>query len=502
MKISYSMLVHNETKSLETLIDFLVANKDEEDEIVILDDYSDDKETRRILDSAVSVYDIKYEQRELLGDFASQKNHLKNMCTGEYIFNLDADELPHKFLMKNIKAILEANPTIDLFWVPRVNTVDGITQDHIQKWGWNVNENGWVNFPDYQGRIWKNRPNILWKNKVHEVLNGYRDHSYLPADEQFSFYHPKDIDRQEKQNALYDTIIIPPTPLRAKGYKTIKLFTTFNKFDYETNIIQRNAIDSWKRISRNVDIYVFADDKEVEEICKKENLNYVSEFKNENGLPYINSMMKYMQSIANENDILCYINSDIILFNDFIDSLDCVSNNTEKQFLMIGQRTDWNHNSVKRLNVNNVDREEVLSNSNLHGPGGIDVFAYTKYFYNPDNIPSYLIARGRFDHWLVGYALDSNLPVFDSTDTNFIIHQDLPNPNSGDPFDEVNQGTLLGQQILDNNMLFSKHRKHGQTDMTRYKLYNDNSEIKIIERNFDTDIPVNEFGEKAQGGSL
>ena len=208
MKLSYSILVHNETESLEKLIDFLVTNKDEEDEIVILDDYSEDKETRRILDTSVSVYNIKYEQRKLLGDFASQKNYLKNMCTGDYIFNLDADELPNSILVENIKPILQANPTIDLFWVPRVNTVEGITEAHIQKWRWQLNDEGWVNFPDYQGRIWKNRPNIMWKNKVHEVLTGYKEHTYLPAEENFSFYHHKEIDRQEKQNEFYDSIVV------------------------------------------------------------------------------------------------------------------------------------------------------------------------------------------------------------------------------------------------------------------------------------------------------
>jgi hypothetical protein len=128
------------------------------------------------------------------------------MCKNDYIVNIDADEIPHKFLMKNLKDVLRANPTIDLYWVPRVNTVDGITQQHIDKWRWNVNEKGWVNFPDYQGRIWRNRPNILWKNKVHEVLTGYQEHTFLPAEEQFSFYHPKTIDRQEKQNEFYEGI--------------------------------------------------------------------------------------------------------------------------------------------------------------------------------------------------------------------------------------------------------------------------------------------------------
>jgi hypothetical protein len=108
--------------------------------------------------------------------------------------------------MKNIKSILEANPTIDLYWIPRVNTVKGITEEHILKWRWQVNEKGWVNFPDYQGRIWKNRANIRWKNPVHEVLEGYKEHTYLPAEEEFCFYHPKTIDRQEKQNEFYNTI--------------------------------------------------------------------------------------------------------------------------------------------------------------------------------------------------------------------------------------------------------------------------------------------------------
>ena len=206
MKLSYSILTHNETDSLLKLIEFIVEHKDENDEIVILDDYSDNEKTKEILDTMCSIHEIKFEQRHLLKDYAGQKNHLKNMCSGDYIFNLDADELPNKWLIENIKSILASNPSIDLYWVPRVNTVDGLTQEHINKWGWNVNEKGWVNFPDYQGRIWRNRPNIMWKNKVHEVLTGYKEHTFLPQEEDFCFYHPKDIKRQEQQNEFYSTI--------------------------------------------------------------------------------------------------------------------------------------------------------------------------------------------------------------------------------------------------------------------------------------------------------
>ena len=206
MKISYSILTHNETVSLMKLIDFLLEHKDEEDEIVILDDYSDNEKTSAYLDVVCSINEIKFEQRHLHKDYAGQKNHLSRMCKGDYIVNIDADELPNKKLIKNIKMILEANPTIDLYWVPRVNTVEGLTKDHILQWGWKVNEKGWVNFPDYQGRIWRNRPNIRWKNPVHEVLRGYKEHTYLPAEEEFCFYHPKEIERQEKQNEFYREI--------------------------------------------------------------------------------------------------------------------------------------------------------------------------------------------------------------------------------------------------------------------------------------------------------
>jgi cellulose synthase/poly-beta-1,6-N-acetylglucosamine synthase-like glycosyltransferase len=131
MKISYSILTHNEDESLQKLLEFLVKHKDEEDEIVILDDFSDNPKTIEILDVMTSMYEMTFEQRHLLKDYAGQKNYLTRMCKNDYIINIDADELPNKYLLHNIKDIFRVNPTIDLYWVPRVNTVDGITQEHI-----------------------------------------------------------------------------------------------------------------------------------------------------------------------------------------------------------------------------------------------------------------------------------------------------------------------------------------------------------------------------------
>ena len=102
-------------------------------------------------------------------------------------------------------SFVESND-VDLIWVPRINTVEGITEEHIQKWGWRVNEKGWVNFPDYQGRIYKNDRSIYWENPVHEVVKGAKKVSHFPTEEQFCLYHPKDIKRQERQNKLYENI--------------------------------------------------------------------------------------------------------------------------------------------------------------------------------------------------------------------------------------------------------------------------------------------------------
>ena len=206
MKISYSILTHNETDSLEKLLRFLVKWKDEGDEIIILDDFSDSQKTKELLDFYVSAHDIVFEQRNLLGDFAGQKNYLKSMCSGDYSFNIDSDEMISRWFIKNVHDILDENP-IDLIYLPRINTVDGLTEQHVQQWGWSVNEEGWVNFPDWQGRLFKNRPNIKWERPVHEMIIGFQTYAHLPTEKPFCMLHYKKIEKQEQQNKKYDGIL-------------------------------------------------------------------------------------------------------------------------------------------------------------------------------------------------------------------------------------------------------------------------------------------------------
>ena len=206
MTISYAITVHNELEEITKLLDFLNNKIREEDEIVIqYDEGGVTQEVLQYLDIMEKMHGIKIFGFPLNKDFASYKNNLKSHCTKDYIFQIDADEIPHEVMIEYLPQVLEDNP-VDIIFVPRVNTVEGLTQEHIQKWRWNVNEKGWVNWPDYQTRIYKNTEDVTWMNKVHEKITGYDTFSNFPAEEHWSLYHPKQIKRQEEQNEFYETI--------------------------------------------------------------------------------------------------------------------------------------------------------------------------------------------------------------------------------------------------------------------------------------------------------
>ena len=206
MTISYAITVHNELEELMKLLDFLNNNIREEDEIVVqYDENGVTNEVLEFLNIKKEIHGYTVIGFPLNKDFATYKNNLKANCTKDYIFQIDADEIPNEVMIAYLPQVLEDNP-VDIIFVPRVNTVNGLTQEHIQKWRWNVNERGWVNWPDYQTRIYKNTEDVTWMNKVHEKITGYDTFSNFPAEEQWALYHPKEIDRQEIQNQFYTTI--------------------------------------------------------------------------------------------------------------------------------------------------------------------------------------------------------------------------------------------------------------------------------------------------------
>jgi hypothetical protein len=209
INITYAVTVCNELVELTNLVNFLHPRIQKDDEILI--QYDSENVSKPVLDYLNIISQLHKSQIRVIPfplnkDFASFKNNLKNNANGIFIFQIDADEIPSEYLVANMRDFLESNKDVDLFFVPRINTVNGLTESHIKKWGWDVNDKGWVNFPDYQTRIYRRTSEIHWVNKVHERIVGFNTMSVLPSDEEYCLYHHKQIERQEKQNSFYDTI--------------------------------------------------------------------------------------------------------------------------------------------------------------------------------------------------------------------------------------------------------------------------------------------------------
>ena len=202
MTISYAVTVWNELEEIKRLLPYLIKHKRDEDEIVVR---WDDSGPIQVWNYLLTLKDVKIFKGPFRRDFGRWKNNLNSSCSNDYIFQIDADEMIDEYMMRLLPQVLNQND-VDLIAVPRINTVEGLTNEHIQKWNWRVNEEGWVNFPDYQTRIYRNDARIRWHGQVHERIIGHQTYSTLPATKDWSLIHHKQIDRQERQNALYETI--------------------------------------------------------------------------------------------------------------------------------------------------------------------------------------------------------------------------------------------------------------------------------------------------------
>jgi glycosyltransferase involved in cell wall biosynthesis len=214
MRISYAITVCNEHRELEKLLRKIYVHKRLEDEIVILGDGGNvTPEVYSVLEEVRDDHSLRYLEHPLNRDFAAFKNYLFDNCQGDWIFQIDADELPATGLLENLVPLLEQNEDVEALYVARVNTVEGLTPEHVKRWGWRtvpvMTPNGpvtAVNWPDWQCRIFQNKPHIRLTRNVHEQLGGMNSYAPLPPEYDWSLIHPKQIDRQERQNAFYDTL--------------------------------------------------------------------------------------------------------------------------------------------------------------------------------------------------------------------------------------------------------------------------------------------------------
>ena len=210
MSISFAITAYNEHEELQVLLNQLEQIAKPDDEIVIQLDSKATPEVLSLVDQFISkdfTFTVKKCVFDLNNHFADFKNNLKSYCTKDWVFQIDADETLSETFSRVIHEVLDANDGIDLIAVPRVNIVKGLEQNDIIQWHWQVNSQGWVNWPDPQHRIFRNKPEVKWVNKVHEIIVGWKTYAELPSeDDSYALYHIKDIDRQRKQNEFYSKI--------------------------------------------------------------------------------------------------------------------------------------------------------------------------------------------------------------------------------------------------------------------------------------------------------
>jgi len=205
MKISYGITVCNEHIELQNLIEYLKVRMNPKDEVVVV--YDQNRVTPDVMkvleqnQTLVKFFPFNFQQ-----NFLENKNFMNSKCSGDYIFQIDADEIPSEGLVEHLSSILDDNP-VECLILPRKNLVQGLTTQHVKQWNWVVNEKGWVNWPDPQKRVYKNDPKIQWRgHQVHGMVEGYKTYAVLPFEEEWCILHNKSVSRQEQQNERYSKI--------------------------------------------------------------------------------------------------------------------------------------------------------------------------------------------------------------------------------------------------------------------------------------------------------
>jgi len=135
--ISYLVTCKNTGFELQILLERLYKYG-ENNECIILDDYSENSDTLQILNQISNNNFFKVYKHKLDRNYSEHKNYGKSQCLGEYIFQIDDDELPSETLLENLKELIELNNDIELFWIPRINDFKGVTDIEAKKWGWRL----------------------------------------------------------------------------------------------------------------------------------------------------------------------------------------------------------------------------------------------------------------------------------------------------------------------------------------------------------------------------
>jgi hypothetical protein len=221
------------------------------------------------------------------------------------------------------------------------------------------------------------------------------------------------------------------------------------------NIVQKNAIKSWKNVKHesvsNVRIIILGDEEGVEDFCKETECEHDKDLKyNKYGTPLVNNIFEKIKTIGIEEEtkypeehvVCCYINCDIVIFNEFLENIvsfvhsHCSPHSPHSPqshnilndpWLLVGTR--WDVDGVYEIDYEESNWEERIKkyakeNGVDHGCGGIDYFIFSPQTY--DYIYPFALGKFVWDRWLVGNVFRRDSTTVDISLTNFIVHQNSP----------------------------------------------------------------------------
>ncbi|MBC8256516.1 MAG: hypothetical protein H8E85_04325 [Candidatus Marinimicrobia bacterium] len=203
----------------------------------------------------------------------------------------------------------------------------------------------------------------------------------------------------------------------------LSIFTTPKDFSGEFNIIQKNALNSWRALSDEIEIIILGESLGIAEVAKSIHALHIKDVeKSPYGTPTISGLFQTAQKIA-QNNILCYVNADIILPESVINVVHALQN-VKGEFMAVGHRWDLDvKDSIPFMN-NNLQSKfwyEAKKNAQKHPCTGIDYFIFNKGTFQ--NLPSLAIGRFGWDNWLLWKARRMRIPLIDVSDEIFAIHQ-------------------------------------------------------------------------------
>jgi hypothetical protein len=200
----------------------------------------------------------------------------------------------------------------------------------------------------------------------------------------------------------------------------ITIFTIPKPFIGNINIIQRNAIKSWMQMNPECEIFLIGNEDGVKEITREFGLNHIAEIqKNNYNTPLLSSAFQIVENIS-KNNLLMYINADIILFQNIAKIINKIN---FSNYLITGRRWDLDVKEEIDFKNENMIKEFLKMTSiesKLHGYAGMDYFIFKK---GTIKMPSFAVGRPGWDSWLIYNMKKRNIPIIDATKVIYIIHQ-------------------------------------------------------------------------------